>query len=188
MADTREPDVQRRLAVPQHESSETQQIELARYRDHSVRHRTRRTGTTVPLLLGRAIFGGYFLYNGINHFVSRQMLTEYARGKRVPAAPIAVAASGLLLVAGGLSLVAGVRPKAGASLVTTFLLGVSPQMHAFWKETDPQQRMHELVNFTKNMALVGGAMLAAAVPEPWPYHFPTGTRRLPIPASALSMP
>jgi putative oxidoreductase len=170
--DTREPDVRRRLAIPQHERVEAQQIDV----EPGVRRIARRTGTAVPLLLGRAIFGGFFLYNGINHFVSRQMLTEYARGKGLPAASVAVAASGLLLVAGGLSLVAGVRPRVGTSLVTTFLLGVSPQMHAFWKETDPQQRMHELVNFTKNMALVGGAMLAAAVPEPWPYHLSIGTR------------
>jgi hypothetical protein len=41
-------------------------------------------------------------------------------------------------------------------------------MHAFWKETDPQARMNEMINFTKNVALAGGAMFAAAIPEPWP--------------------
>jgi hypothetical protein len=30
---------------------------------------------------------------------------------------------------------------------------------------DPSQ---EMTNFTKNMALLGGACFAAAVPEPWP--------------------
>jgi hypothetical protein len=42
-------------------------------------------------------------------------------------------------------------------------------MHAFWQESDPQQRQTEMVNFLKNMALIGGALLAAAEPEPWPY-------------------
>jgi hypothetical protein len=55
-------------------------------------------------------------------------------------------------------------------LIASFLLGVSPQMHAFWKETDPQQRMSEMVNFTKNMALVGASLLAAAHPEPWSWR------------------
>ena len=27
--------------------------------------------------------------------------------------------------------------------------------------------MHELVNFSKNIALIGGTCLAAAQPEPW---------------------
>jgi putative oxidoreductase len=68
-----------------------------------------------------------------------------------------------------------VRPKLGAGLITTFLLGVSPIMHAFWKDTDPQEQMHDMVDFTKNMALVGGAMLAAGTPEPWPIS--AGRRR-----------
>jgi putative oxidoreductase len=129
--------------------------------------RGRQSGT-IPLLLGRAIFGGYFLYSGIGHFLNRRMMTEYARAKGVPLPAAAVVSTGLMLVAGGSSLIAGVKPKAGASLISTFLLGVSPQMHAFWKEQDQQARMQEMINFTKNMALVGGAMFAAAHPEPWP--------------------
>jgi len=119
-------------------------------------------------LAGRAIFGGYFLYNGINHFQNRQMLAGYANSKKVPAADAAVIASGVMMIAGGLSLLAGTRPKIGAASVIGFLAGVSPMMHAFWNETDPQQRMQEMVNFTKNVALVGGALLAAGHPEPWP--------------------
>jgi putative oxidoreductase len=102
--------------------------------------------------------------------MNRQMLTEYARSKSVPAADVAVAASGLLILAGGLSILAGAQPKIGAGLIATFLLGVSPQMHAFWTEEDQQQRMQEMVNFTKNMALVGASLLAASHPEPWPWH------------------
>ena len=116
---------------------------------------------------GRAIFGGYFLYNGINHFLNRDMLVEYARSKGVPAPAVAVAASGFLILAGGASILTGARPKIGAGLISTFLLGVSPQMHAFWKEREPQQRINEMVNFTKNMALVGASLIAAAYPEPW---------------------
>ncbi len=129
------------------------------------------TGTgigTVPLLLGRAIFGGFFLYNGINHFRSRKMMTEYTRSKNVPAADLAVIVSGAMITAGGLSLVTGIRPKVGVSLISAFLLGVTPVMHAFWQHEDPQQKMNEMVHFSKNLAMLGGAMLAAAVPEPWP--------------------
>jgi hypothetical protein len=41
-------------------------------------------------------------------------------------------------------------------------------MHAYWNEADQQQRMNDTVNFMKNMALIGGALLAAGQPEPWP--------------------
>src|SRR5438067_1859157 len=98
------------------------------------------------LLLGRAIFGGYFLFNGINHLLNRKMLVEYARSKGVPAPDVAVVASGVLMLAGGLSILTGTQPKVGSALITTFLLGVSPSMHAFWKEEDAEQRMQEMVN------------------------------------------
>ncbi|HXW06960.1 MAG TPA: DoxX family protein [Vicinamibacterales bacterium] len=126
------------------------------------------TAETAAQLVGRALFGGYFVYNGVNHFLNRSMLVEYARSKGVPAPEVSVVGSGLLILAGGLSLLTGARPKIGAGLITTFLLGVSPQMHAFWKEQDAQQRMNDMINFTKNMALLGGALLAAAQREPWP--------------------
>ena len=125
-------------------------------------------GNTALLALGRLVFGGYFVYNGVNHFKSHQMMAGYARSKDVPLPDVAVAATGAMLVAGGLSIVAGVQPKAGASLIAAFLLGVSPRMHAFWQTDDEQQKMADLVNFTKNMALVGAACFVAAAPEPWP--------------------
>jgi uncharacterized membrane protein YphA (DoxX/SURF4 family) len=138
---------------------------------------------TWTLLAGRLIFGGYFLYNGINHFLERESLIEYARSKGVRKPEAAVAGSGLLILGGGLSILTGAFPKLGAGLISTFLLAVSPRMHAFWRETDPQQRMNEMVNFTKNMALVGASLVAAAHPEPWPLSVMVNRRQmLPAPA------
>ena len=126
---------------------------------------------------GRALFGGFFLYNGIQHFVTRRAQADYARSKRVPLADLAVLGSGALILVGGLSLLTGVRPRFGASLIATFLLGVSPKMHNFWAVEDEHQRTDELINFTKNMALLGGACLAAAVPEPWPWSLQIAGRQ-----------
>ncbi len=119
-------------------------------------------------LLGRAVLGGYFVYNGINHlFLSHDMLAGYAGSKGVPQPHLAVHGSGLMLVAGGLSLALGVKPKVGASLILAFLAGVSPTIHDFWNE-DGQQRMADTVNFLKNMALVGATLEIMSRPEPWP--------------------
>ena len=126
------------------------------------------SGSTALLTMGRLIFGGYFLYNGVNHFLNRQMLADYARSKQVPAPDAAVIGSGVLAALGGVSVLTGAQPKVGASMIAAFLLGVSPQMHDFWRIEDQQQRMSEFVNFTKNMALVGAACFIAAMPEPWP--------------------
>jgi putative oxidoreductase len=124
-------------------------------------------GPNESLTIGRLLFGGFFLYNGVNHFLNRAPMVGYARSKNVPFPNVAVLASGALLLFGGLSLMAGVRPKVGAALVTTFLTGVTPVMHNFWAEEGEQERTQELINFSKNVALIGGAAFAASVPEPW---------------------
>jgi uncharacterized membrane protein YphA (DoxX/SURF4 family) len=141
--------------------------------------RRKELSQTAVLSLGRAIFGGFFIYNGMNHFLNRKMMTDYARSKNVPSPDVAVMGTGLLLVLGGASLIAGVRPKVGAGLVTLFLAGVSPMMHNFWAVDDEEQRTHELINFTKNIALMGGAAFAAAVPEPWPLRPAIGMHAAP---------
>jgi putative oxidoreductase len=119
-------------------------------------------------LLGRAMFGGYFAWNGLNHFLNRGMMSQYAGAKGVAAPEKAVPASGAMILAGGLSVLAGVKPRQGLALIVGFLVPVSLQMHRFWEVDDPSQRMSEMVNFTKNMALVGAALALMQIEEPWP--------------------
>lgn len=130
----------------------------------------------IPFLIGRALFGGYFLYSGLNHFRQRSLLTQYAGSKGVPVPDAAVALTGALLVAGGASLLAGVKPKIGGAAVVGFLAGVSPVMHNFWKVEDPSQRMHDMVDFSKNLALLGGTLALMSVTEPWPASVPVAQR------------
>jgi uncharacterized membrane protein YphA (DoxX/SURF4 family) len=126
----------------------------------------------VPFLLGRLIFGGFFLYNGINHLKERKSLAQYAQSKNVPQAEAAVVASGIALLIGGTSILLGVKPKLGAAAIAGFLLGVSPVMHNFWSVEDPAQRMNDMINFSKNLALLGGALALMGVEEPWPASVP----------------
>ncbi len=136
----------------------------------------------IPFLIGRIVFGGFFLYNGINHFRNRQGLAQYAGAKKVPMPHMAVPVSGALLIAGGASLLLGVKPKLGAAALIGFLAGVSPLMHDFWRAEDPNQRMNDMVHFTKNLALLGGAVAMMSVEEPWPASVslarPSGLSRL----------
>ena len=123
----------------------------------------------VPFALGRLLFGGYFLYNGINHFRNHKMLSGYAQSKEVPQPDAAVALSGAALIVGGASILLGVKPKLGTLAVMGFLAAVSPMMHDFWNVEDEQQRMGEMVNFTKNVALLGSGLMFLAIPAPWPF-------------------
>ena len=123
-------------------------------------------------VLGRLIFGGFFAYNGINHFVRQKSISQYAGVKGVPAAESAVPATGAMLIAGGASIMAGLKPRQGLAAVIGFLIPVTLQMHRFWEEQDPNQRLAEMINFSKNFALVGAALMMLQIPEPWPSSVP----------------
>jgi len=127
-----------------------------------------------PFLIGRLLFGGYFLYSGINHLKNRKQMTPYVESKGVPAPELSVLASGIPLIIGGTSLLLGVKPKLGAAAILGFLAGVSPIMHDFWRQEDPGQRQNEMVNFMKNAALAGGALALMGVEEPWEASVPAG--------------
>jgi putative oxidoreductase len=123
----------------------------------------------IALLVGRLLFGGLFVLNGLNHFRNRAAMTGYTAHKGVPAPAAATLVSGIWLLASGLSIVLGVRPHLGALMVAAFLLVVTPVMHNYWTVTDPTQRLGEFINFSKNMALLGAALMLLALPAPWPY-------------------
>jgi putative oxidoreductase len=125
-----------------------------------------------PFLLGRILFGGFFVYNGINHLKKAWEMAPYAESKCVPVPELAIKLSAVPLIVGGTSLLLGVKPKLGAMAILGFLAGVSPIMHDFWRNEDPSQRMQNMVDFMKNAALAGAALSLMGVDEPWEASVP----------------
>jgi uncharacterized membrane protein YphA (DoxX/SURF4 family) len=119
-------------------------------------------------LIGRLVFGGFFLYNGINHWKQRKALAQYAGAKNVPNPEVAVPASGVLLAIGGASIILGLKPKLGTIAIMGFLAAASGMIHDFWTAEDPNQRQNEMIHFSKNIALLGAALALAGVRAPWP--------------------
>jgi len=121
------------------------------------------------LLLGRLIFGGYFLYNGTNHFLMNSVMVQYAAAKGVPMPEVAVVVAGVLILIGGFCVVTGFKPYVGLSCIALFLVCVTPMMHNFWALTNPTDRLNEMGHFLSNAALLGGTLMMFAIPQPWPY-------------------
>lgn len=119
-------------------------------------------------LIGRVVFGGFFVMSGINHFTNAGMMSGYAGSKNVPAPYAAVVGTGVMLVLGGLSVVLGVLPVLGLLLITLFLVPTSVLMHNFWTVQDPQMRAAEQINFLKNLALGGAALALMYGAADWP--------------------
>ena len=118
-------------------------------------------------LLGRVLYGGFFLLNAYNHLTNSSAMAPYAGSKGIPAPRAAVLGSGVLLALGGLSILLGVKPKLGILCVVLFLLPVTLTMHNYWADRDPQARQLNEIQFRKNIALLGAALMLLAVGEPW---------------------
>ncbi len=127
-----------------------------------------------PFLIGRLLFAGFFINSGISHLQKRREMAEYARAKGVPEPELAVTLSAIPLFVGGASMMLGVKPKLGAMALLGFLAGVSPVMHDFWRNQDPEERNTNMIMFMKNMALAGGALALMGVEEPWEASVPVG--------------
>jgi len=110
---------------------------------------------------GRVLFSAIFLLAGPNHF--RAATIAYAAAQGVPLASVAVPLSGVLAILGGLSVALGYKATWGAWLLVVFLVPVTLMMHRFWGLTDPAAAMMQQVMFMKNLALLGTALLIAAV-------------------------
>lgn len=123
----------------------------------------------VAFLVGRIILGVYYLFNAFNHFTRLEPLSAYAASKGVPSPKLATVVTGVLLLIGGVSILLGVFPAVGVAALTAFFIPVTFWMHNFWAVQDPMQKTIEMVNFTKNLALLGSALLLLAIPQPWPF-------------------
>ena len=111
--------------------------------------------------LGRAAFGAFFLYNGINRLKNTDAMAGYAASKRRQSPRLSVQASGVLLAASGAAMMLGIKPRLGALGAVGFLAAASPIFHDFWNAQEPQQKQGDMIHFSKNLALLSAALAFA---------------------------
>ncbi|MEV0252417.1 DoxX family protein [Nocardia sp. NPDC050712] len=116
----------------------------------------------VVVLIGRVLFSVLFLGSAMGHFANADAMAGYAQSQGVPAPKAGVLVSGGLLALGALSVVLGLWADAGMLLLAIVLVPITLMMHAFWKETDPQAKQTQQIQFNKNLALIGAALMLFA--------------------------
>lgn len=116
----------------------------------------------VIVLIGRILFCYLFISSGVNHILQRKGMAGYAAHKGVPQALVAVLVSGAMILVGGVFVLLGIWADLGALLIAAFCVPTAILMHPFWKESEPQAKMMEMVQFTKDLALGGAALMLFA--------------------------
>jgi putative oxidoreductase len=108
----------------------------------------------VVFLIGRILFGMRFVLSGLTAHMGRQGV-EYAKAYGAPAPRVMVPPRGVAIIVGGAMVVLGIWADLVALVVGAFAVSISPIMHAFWKEQDPQMRVIQQSQFNKDLAWRG---------------------------------
>ncbi|MFE3290002.1 DoxX family protein [Rhodococcus sp. NPDC059234] len=116
----------------------------------------------IVILIGRILFSALFLSSATGHLTQSKAMAQYAGAKGLPVPQLSVLASGAILVVGGLSVLLGVWADLGSLLLVAFLVPTAALMHNFWAETDPRARQMEMIQFNKDIALAGAALMLFA--------------------------
>ena len=112
-------------------------------------------------LLGRICYSAIFILSGPNHFGAKDI--GYAASSGVPMPSVLVPLSGVIAILGGLSILLGFKARWGAWLIVLFLVPVTLYMHRFWGVADAQAAQMQMINFMKNLSMLGAAFYFAAV-------------------------
>ena len=111
-----------------------------------------------PSALGRALYSGVLAYMAIDGFNNNEKRVEIARDSGVPMPEVAVPVVTAMLLVANVGILLWRFPRASAAALIVFFLGTSPGIHHFWR-MEGKERQANKINFLKNMALLGGAII-----------------------------
>ncbi len=131
---------------------------------------------SVLFLIGRIIFGLYWIKSAYTHLFHSAGLVGYTQAKAgiksAGLAKFAVLGTGVLMAIGGLTIISGLWVRLGIVCLVIFLIGAAFKMHAYWKETDPMAKMGDNINFWKDIALLASLLMMLSIPlSYWTWNF-----------------
>ncbi len=114
------------------------------------------------LLLGRISVSLIFLMSAVNKIMNFQGTAEQIADKGLPAAAIFAGGAIVLELVGSVLVITGFKSRYGAWLLILFLVPTTVVMHNFWA-FEGKQMEKEMINFMKNLSILGGLFVLTAV-------------------------
>jgi uncharacterized membrane protein YphA (DoxX/SURF4 family) len=125
--------------------------------------------------LGRPMLAAMFVSGGIDSLRNPEQKAKVAADvattisepfDSLPDDPVAlVRLNGALQVAGGVLLALGKLPRVAALLLAGSLVPTTIAGHPFWEIDDDKERNGQRIHFMKNVAMLGGLLIAAGDTE-----------------------
>lgn len=124
--------------------------------------------------ISRALLASIFIASGLDKARQRQKNLSYMASKNMPLRPMMLAGATIAELAGGAALLWGGKKRPGAAALALYLVPTTLIFHDFWKAGSEQEKQMQMIEFMKNMAIIGGLLHVAATER----QSSSGARRL----------
>jgi putative oxidoreductase len=116
------------------------------------------------IVFGRILLSLLFILSALSKIGAWAPLVQQLGAKGVPYAPFFLGAALVIELVVGLLLLLGWHTRLGAWVLFFYLIPTTVIMHNFWTYAGAEQQV-QLVNFLKNLAIMGGLLLVPANTE-----------------------
>ena len=107
-------------------------------------------------VVGRVMLATIFLMSAVgNKIPNFNDVAAYIASEGVPMPQVMLFGGIVFLIAGSLSVIAGCKAKIGAGLLLVFLVLATYFFHDFWSFEDAAEKQQQMIQFMKNLALMG---------------------------------
>jgi putative oxidoreductase len=129
---------------------------------------------------GRVALAAIFLLAAVgNKIPNYSAVAQFMGAEGVPAPRLLLAGAIVFLIVGGVSVIVGYKARFGAGLLLVFLVLATYYFHDFWTLSDPKAQQEQMIQFFKNLSLMGAMLsLMANGPGAWSLDAATEKRKL----------
>ena len=120
---------------------------------------------SIGLGLGRLLMSVIFILSGFQKLMHFSQTASMMAGKGIPLATVALVLTIAIELGGGLLLITGYKVKYVAIVMALWMVPVTLSFHNFWAYQGDAREM-QMVNFLKNLAIIGGLLVAAFSSRP----------------------
>ncbi len=127
-----------------------------------------RIGERVGMIVGRALLALIFIASGFGKLNTPEQTDGYIRNvfasQNIPESLVVPArwAAIVFEIVGGVLVLLGLWARLGALMLMVFLILASVLFHRFWEMTDPVMKQMQMINFMKNISILGGLTMVLA--------------------------
>ena len=114
-------------------------------------------------LAGRVLLATIFFMSAVGNKIPKfDGVAGYMAKEGVPIPKVMLAGAIVFLIVGSLSLMAGFKARIGALLLLIFLVLATYFFHDFWTFADPKAQQAQMIQFMKNLSMMGAMTMVAA--------------------------